>query len=136
RFWIELRRFTTTFFPDIERAPRERQTETIVGSISGVSPTATATAKKNASFQSCLVSPLITKTSGTMTAMKRIMSQVNRATPWSKAGGIGAPVRVLGMVPRYVLGPVSTTTAVAVPLSTAVPRKQRLLSSSALAPSV
>ena len=48
-------------------APLERQTATIMGSISGVSPTATARAKKNASFQSPLVSPLMTKTSGTMT---------------------------------------------------------------------
>ena len=64
----------------------ERQTETIIGSISGVRPTATAREKKNASFQSCLVSPLMTKTSGTITIMKRIISQVNRLTPAVEAG--------------------------------------------------
>ena len=37
-----------TFFFDIASAPLDRQTETIIGSISGVRPTATASAKKNA----------------------------------------------------------------------------------------
>ena len=128
---MAFRRFTMTFFPDIDSAPRERQTLTIIGSISGVRPTATATAKKNASFQSCLVRPLMTNTSGTITAMKPIMSQVKWVTPRSKLVSTGSPVSVLAMVPRYVRGPVSTTTAVAVPLSTAVPRKQRLRNSSA-----
>ena len=42
-------------------APLERQTETIIGSISGVNPTATDKAKRKACFQSCLVRPLMTK---------------------------------------------------------------------------
>ena len=50
KFWMEFRRLTMTFFFDIASAPLDRQTETIIGSISGVSPTATASAKKNASF--------------------------------------------------------------------------------------
>ncbi len=37
--------------------------------------TATASEKKNASFQSFFVTPLMTNTSGTMTSMNRIMSQ-------------------------------------------------------------
>ena len=41
RFWIELSRLTMTFFFDIAMAPLERFTVTIIGSISGVSPTAT-----------------------------------------------------------------------------------------------
>ena len=88
---------TITFFRDMPIAPRERQTETIMGSISGVRPTATARAKKNASVHlfflclggsllssatgaeiaafgpsssSCFVSPLMRNTSGTITAMK------------------------------------------------------------------
>jgi hypothetical protein len=36
------------------QAPLDRQTETIMGSISGVNPTATDREKKNACFQSCL----------------------------------------------------------------------------------
>ena len=76
RFWIALRRLTMTFFLDIAIAPFDRQTVTIIGSISGVSPTATATAKKKASPQSPFVSPLIRNTSGTITSMKRSISQV------------------------------------------------------------
>ena len=59
KFWIAFSRLTITFFRDMAMAPFERQTETIIGSISGVSPTATARAKKNASLQSCFVKPLI-----------------------------------------------------------------------------
>ncbi len=70
RFWIEFRRLTITFLRDMASAPLERQTATIMGSISGVSPTATARAKKKAPIQSALVSPLMRKTRGTMTRMK------------------------------------------------------------------
>jgi hypothetical protein len=69
---------------DIARAPLARLTVTIIGSISGVSPTATARANISASNQSPLVTPLMRKTLGTMTAMKRIISQVKRVTPLSK----------------------------------------------------
>ena len=77
-------------------APRERHTETIIGSISGVRPTATASAKKNASFQSPFVSPLMRNTSGTITSMKRIISQVKRLTPLSKLVGAACPTMRLG----------------------------------------
>ncbi len=97
-------------------APLERQTETIMGSISGVSPTATAMAKKKALLHSCLVKPLIRKTRGTMTAMSWIMSHVKRLRPWSKLVGGSSSVMELAIVPRYVWTPVTTTTAVAVPL--------------------
>ena len=84
RFWMEFRRLTMTFFLDMARAPLERHTVTIMGSISGVMPTATAKAKKKASCQLCLVNPLMRKTKGTITAMKRIINQVKLATPLSK----------------------------------------------------
>ncbi len=41
-------RFTITRFRAITSAPLERQTVTIMGSMAGVSPTATVRAKKNA----------------------------------------------------------------------------------------
>src|SRR5690242_18956842 len=44
KFWIELSRLTMTFRRDIASAPLARLTVTIMGSISGVTPTATATA--------------------------------------------------------------------------------------------
>src|ERR1051325_3621243 len=67
KFWMELSFLTMTFFLDIASAPLERQTETIIGNISGVRPTATAIAKKKASFQLCLNRPLMRKTIGTIT---------------------------------------------------------------------
>ncbi len=70
KFWIELRRLTMTFLRDIASAPLERQTETIIGSISGVSPTATAREKKKASFQSCLKSPTSGRSERTGTRTK------------------------------------------------------------------
>ena len=63
-----------------------RHTETIIGSISGVRPTATARAKKKASIQSCFVRPLMRNTSGTITSMKRIISQVKRRHALVEAG--------------------------------------------------
>ena len=132
RFWIELSRLTMTRLRDMARAPLDRQTDTIIGSISGVRPTATARANRNASFQSrsarklpnrssaggvagdraCLpdrfrvparssdviissgrrrlcgvfVKALMKNTSGTMTIMKRIMSQVKLADAAVEAG--------------------------------------------------
>ena len=66
-----------TFFRPIATAPFDRHTVTIIGSISGVKPTATANAKKKACIQLPLVKPLMTNTNGTITSMKRSMSQVN-----------------------------------------------------------
>ena len=65
-------------------APLARLTVTIIGSISGVSPTATATANSSASSQLPLVRPLITNTRGAMTTMKPSIIQVNRVMPLSK----------------------------------------------------
>jgi len=91
KFWIEFSRLTMTFLRDMAIAPLARLTVTIIGSISGVRPTATATAKSNASSQSCFVRPLIRKTAGTMTRIKRIISQVNLLMPRSKAVGTRRP---------------------------------------------
>src|SRR5438309_8892779 len=128
---MEFSRLTMTFLRDIDKAPLERQTETIMGSISGVKPTATAIAKKNACQKSCLVNQLINKTKGTITNMKRIMSQVKRLIPLSKAVSTGWPAMLFAMLPKKVCEPVTTATALAVPLSTLVPRKQRLQNSMA-----
>src|SRR5580700_5940957 len=72
---------TITFLRLMARAPLERHTETIMGGISGISPTATARAKKKAPFQSCLVNPLMRKTNGTITPMNFIISHVKRLRP-------------------------------------------------------
>ena len=85
---------------DIAMAPFARLTVTIIGSISGVSPTATASANINASSQSPLVTPLIIKTLGTMTAMKRIISQVKRVTPLSKLVGARCRISIPASSPK------------------------------------
>ena len=73
-----------TFFFDIAMAPLARLTVTIIGSISGVSPTATATANSSASNQLPLLRPLIRNTSGAMIEMRPIIIQVIRVMPLSK----------------------------------------------------
>src|SRR5664280_3848223 len=84
KFWIALRRLTMTFFRDIAIAPFARLTVTIIGSISGVKPTATATANNSASSQLPLVTPLITNTRGAITRMNPSINQVKRVMPLSK----------------------------------------------------
>ena len=97
---MELSRFMITFFFDMAIAPLERQTDTIIGSISGVRPTATARAKKKASFQLCFIRPLMRKTVGTITAMKEIINQTNFFSPRSNAVGACSPARVLAIFPK------------------------------------
>ena len=134
KFWIAFSRLTITRLRDIASAPFERQTVTIIGNISGVNPTATTRANMSASSQTCFVSPLMRNTSGTITNMMPIISQVKRRTPRSKLLGGWRPVMLRAMPPKYVLRPVVTTAAAAVPLSTFVPMKQTLLSSSGATP--
>ena len=93
-------RFTITCRRAICIAPLARLTVTIIGSISGVSPTATATANSSASSQSPLVMPLIRNTAGTITQMKRIISQVKRVTPRSKLVGARLPTTLSASWPK------------------------------------
>ena len=75
-----------TFFLDMASAPLARFTVTIIGSISGVSPTATARPKSSASIQLCLVMPMMRNTTATITTMKRIISHVKPADALVEAG--------------------------------------------------
>ncbi len=104
---------------------------TIIGSISGVSPTATARAKSSASTQLCFVRPMMRNTSATITSMNRIMSHVNPAMPRSKLVCVRWPASLRVMAPKYVRAPVFTTTPRALPESTLLPWKQAFGSSSA-----
>ena len=112
KFWMALSRLTITFARDMASAPLARLTVTIIGSISGVRPTATATANSSASSQSCLVRPLIRNTAGTITTMNLIISQVNRSMPWSKAVGTRRPAISSASCPKKVRAPVRTITPV------------------------
>ena len=114
-------------------APLDRQTETIIGSISGVRPTATAKAKKKA------------PSSSTSCAWSAVDEEHQRHHDHHEADHQpGEPVDALVEAGLHCLADDgawpccpdrfssrwSTTTAVAVPLSTLVPRKQMLFSSS------
>ena len=123
-----------TFFRAIISAPFERQTVMIIGSISGVSPTATDRANSSASVQLPLVRPTIAKVSATITTMKRIMSQVKARTPLSKLVGARLARSFSARAPKYVRLPVVSTTARADPLSTLLPMKQALENSNGVRP--
>ena len=113
-----------TFFFDMAMAPLARLTVTIIGSISGVSPTATATANSSASNQLPLLRPLIRNTRGTMIAMSPSIIQVTRAMPLSKLVRTRCSAIVAATWPKAVRTPVSTTTPQPTPLTTALPMKQ------------
>ena len=81
KFWIASSRLTTTFLRDNSTAPLASVVVTTIGSISGVSPTATDSANSEASIQSPLVNPFTSSTIGTITSAKRISSQLTLLTP-------------------------------------------------------
>ena len=88
------------FFLDIIIAPFERLAVTIIGSISGVSPTATDIAKMKASIQSPLVMPLTRNTIGTIISIKRMSNRLTLVMPLSKAVAARCPATLLAIVPR------------------------------------
>ena len=97
---LALRRFTTTLRLAMAIAPFARLALTSIGSISGVRPTATETANRNACSQSPLVKPLITKTTGTMMSMKRMSTQLTLLTPRSKLVGARLPTIAFASDPK------------------------------------
>ena len=111
------------FFFDMDIAPLARQVVTIIGSISGVRPTATEMANRNAPSQSPLVRPLMKNTTGTITSMKRIRTQETAFTPFVKLVSTASPATDTAMEPKRVSSPTATTTAVALPLMTLLPIK-------------
>ena len=73
---------------------------TIMGSISGVRPTATESPKRSASIQLCLVRPMMRNTISTMMTMNRIISQVNPEIPLSKLVSDRRPASLRVMAPK------------------------------------
>ena len=119
-------RLTSTFCRLIASAPRASEVVTIMGSISGVSPTATEMANSSASSQLPLVRPFSSSTAGAITAMKRISSRDTCPIPWSKAvaGPLSSPT-LRASPPKTVPPPTATATARALPLTTVLPWKAR-----------
>ena len=114
-----------TFCRLMAMAPLAREVVTIMGSISGVRPTATEMANRDACIQSPLVKPLRNSTTGTMISMKRIRTQETELTPFSKVVLGGFVFRSLAIMPSMVSLPTASTMALALPLTTLLPIKAR-----------
>ncbi|MNC27523.1 hypothetical protein D3C75_756950 [compost metagenome] len=133
KFWIASRCLTITFCFDSFTAPRASVEVTIIGSISGVKPTATESENSAASHQSPLVKPLISSTTGVITSMKRMSTQLTRLMPfWNAFGSLSCWVTRPASCPNQVLPPVEMIIASAVPLTTLVPIKHSVSHSSGL----
>ena len=90
RSWIAPRRLTITALFAIRSAPRASVTETIIGSSSGVSPTASATANRKHSSSGRWNSTLTSSTNSTRSTVSRTISSPKRWVPCSSAVGGGA----------------------------------------------
>ncbi len=93
----------------------------IIGSISGIRPTAIVTENSSADAQFPFVIPLVKKIIGTITSMKRKSRLLTDSTPRSKLFFALLPFSDFAMLPRYVSFPVVSITAMALPLTTFVP---------------
>ncbi len=122
---MEFRFLIITFSRLITTAPLARQAVTIIGSISGVSPTATEMANSSACTQSPFVKPFINSTTGTIISMKRMSTHETELTPFSKAVFGASPFRLPAILPSIVPFPTATATAVALPLTTLLPINAR-----------
>ncbi len=118
-----------TPFLDIESAPFERLTERIIGKSSGVKPTARATAKRSDCNTPCLKSAFMKKTNKTRRKVTSIIKKPNFLSPLSNSVSRSLAMSPLAIFPYSVKFPVFNTTAVAVPLTTEVPKKRQLFHS-------
>ena len=73
--------FTTVCFFPMAALPLARQALMTMGSISGVRPTATESANRNAETQSPFVNPQATRTTGISTAIKRMSTRAMEFAP-------------------------------------------------------
>ena len=126
KFWMEFKFFTMVFFLLIETAPFARQVVTIIGSISGVNPTAMEMANKNAETQFPFVKPLMTNTRGTIMSIKRINTQETALTPLVKFVSTDSLATAEVIEPKSVWSPTEMTRPVALPEITLLPIKAML----------
>ena len=104
-------------------APLARHVVTIMGSISGVRPTAMLMANRPASSQLPFVTPLIKKTNGTITIIKRMSTHETLLTPLEKLVSAASSDRLDAMEPNRVCSPTLKTSAVALPDITLLPMR-------------
>ena len=122
---MAFRSLTMTFFLPIASAPPASDVVTIIGSISGVIPTATDIANSRACVQSPFVNPLTNSTTGTMTSMKRMSIHETAPTPFSNVVFGGFAPTLFATAPSMVSFPVASTTALALPMMTLEPMNAR-----------
>ena len=77
RSWIEARRFTITLRAAMRSAPRDRVTVVIIGSSSGVRPTASATENSSDSSTGRPNSTCVVSTTRTSAMVSRAISRPN-----------------------------------------------------------
>ena len=121
RSWIADRRFTTTLRFDRRIADRASVTVTIMGSSSGVSPTASASANISDSSTGRCSETFTTTTNSTISTVRRMIRMPKRRMPVMNAVAGAFSERLLARRPSEVLRPVRQTRMVAVPLITDVP---------------
>ena len=124
KFWIAPIFFTTVLCLAIFKAPLVRFSDTIAGNISGVKPTASDAAKVNASKKLPVWYQSMTRTRGTITAINIKSILETFLTLLSNSVSGSASCNEDCIAPKYVFWPVPITTAIAVPLTTLVPRRQ------------
>ena len=118
-----------TFFFDMAMAPLDKLSETSIGSISGVSPTATANAKRRACVTFPLENAFIANMAIARMSMKRSISQVKLRIPLSKLVSTVIEASLREILPNWVARPVLMTTPKPVPLTTLEPIKTILVRS-------
>ena len=132
RSWIAARRLTITFLRDIRTAPRERVTVVIIGSSSGVRPTARATENISDWISGRPNATLAASTPTTSTPVARATRNPNcRRSRWNGETS-SAALSDIAASPNRVLAPVPIASAVASPVCATAPRKRALLASAAV----
>ena len=119
--WIADRRLTMTCLRAMRSAPRDSVTDTIIGSSSGVSPTASATPNRNDSSRGRWNIALTRMVNNTSNSVSRMISSPKRRVPISKAVGGGRFSRSWAMRPIAVALAVRNTRTCAEPLTTLLP---------------
>ncbi len=120
---------TMTFFRAMRTAPLASVTETIMGSSSGVRPTASATENRNVSSRSRFNRALTRNTNSTRKTTTCRIRNPNRRVPRSNSVSGGRASKLVATRPNSVAGPVATMTATPSPLITEVPRKTAVTAS-------
>ena len=136
RSWIEASRLTITLRPAMRIAPRESVTVVIIGSSSGVRPTASATANSSESSTGRPNTTRMASTTTTRARVSRAITRPNSRRSRSNGEGPSACAKADAAAPNTVSRPVLTASAIASPVCATEPRNSafEVSSESAAAP--